>query len=78
LIRREEKKYLFVGDDELTGIDGLLDLTRVLTINGATNGDAGAEDLLHGTREGLGERAGTHDTGNTLDVIHGNVTSVLN
>lgn len=74
----KEEKNLFVGDDELTGIDGLLDLTRVLTINGATNGDAGAEDLLNGAREGLGKRAGTHDTSNSLNVIEGNVTSVLN
>jgi hypothetical protein len=58
-------------------LDGSNHVVGVLLVNSATNSGAGSEDLQNSSSEGLSEGAGTHDLGNTDDIIEGDVSVVL-
>jgi hypothetical protein len=81
---RGRKKYIFslginllVSNNDLAAVDSLLDITGVLAIDGATNRDAGTENLLDGSGEVLGKRSVAENAGNSLAVVQGDVTVVL-
>lgn len=50
---------------------------RGLAVDGAANRLSGTEDLLHASRELLGERLGLHCPCNVDDLVEGNVARVL-
>jgi hypothetical protein len=54
-----------------------LQVLGVLAVDGAADGDAGAENLLDGAGEVLGHGAGAHDPGDLDDVVEGDVPVVL-
>eukprot|EP00850_Spirogloea_muscicola_P024804 SM001553S01434 [mRNA] locus=s1553:1209:2063:+ [translate_table: standard] len=62
---------------DLPVVNLLLEVLGVLPVNGAANGDTGAENLLDGAGEGLGDGARAHDAGNLKDVVERNVAAVL-
>ena len=54
------------------------DLTlSLLTVNGASDGLGGSEDLLTDTGEVLRHGAGTHHAGSTDNIVQSDVTGVL-
>jgi hypothetical protein len=55
---------LLLGNDNLSVIDGLDDIMRRLSVNGASDRLGSSENLLDTTGEVLGERLVGHFTGN--------------
>ena len=68
---------LFVGDDDLLIIDHLLDGSGTVSVDGAADGKASAEDFLHGARQLSSEGLESHLSGNVHDLIQGDVAIVL-
>ncbi|KAI3477912.1 hypothetical protein L1887_60219 [Cichorium endivia] len=68
---------LLVVDLDLAGVDALDDGVGVLAIDGAADGLGGAEDLLDGAGERLGERLEAHLAGDLYDLLEGDVATVL-
>merc|ERR1712137_1340966 len=60
---------LVVLDHDLTVVDLLADLTRVLAIDGASDRHTRAEHLLHGSREVASIALGAHLLGGLLDIV---------
>merc|ERR1712137_802757 len=69
---------LVVLDHDLTVVDLLADLTRVLAIDGASDRHTRAEHLLHGSREVTSIALGAHLLGGLLDIVQGEVAIVDN
>merc|ERR1740128_1050417 len=71
------------GPDLLGGaVDGAIvdtidDIVRVLTVHSAADRLCGAKNFLHGAGELLGHGPGPHDPGSGDDILHGDVTRVL-
>lgn len=72
-----EKQSLLVVDLDLAGVDALNDGVGVLAVDGAADGLGGAEDLLDGAGERLGERLEAHLAGDLDDLLEGDVATVL-
>ncbi|KAG1332013.1 putative 60S ribosomal protein L12-like [Cocos nucifera] len=68
---------LFGGDLDVAVGDLLLEVLGVLAVDGAADGDAGAEDFLDGAGEVLGHGSRPHHPGDLNDVVEGDVAVVL-
>lgn len=68
---------LLFRDGDSSCVDLFLDLTRVLAVDSASNGEGGTEDLLDGATELLGHGLEPQGAGNVDDGIKGDVTRVL-
>jgi len=72
--------YILLGgllDGGGSVLDGGNHVVGVLAVNSAADTSAGSEDLQNGSREGLSERAGAHDLGDSNDVVERDVSGVL-
>ena len=58
-------------------IDTINNVMRILTVNSTSNRLCGSEDLLHDSGELSGHSTGPHGAGGEDDVVHGNVSTVL-
>ena len=67
---------LLRGDLEVTIVDGLLQVLRVLTLDGAAQRHAGTEHLLDGSLELLGLGLLTHLASDGEQLVLGQVTAV--
>ena len=69
----------FSSELDFTFVDGFDDLLGVLLVDGDANRLSSSEDALDGTGEGLGERfvVSFHDLSDFLDLLKGEITSVL-
>ena len=71
------RNWRLLGRDvHLAIIDALHEVRSGLTVDGATDGVAGAEDLLNGPRQLFGHGPLAHGAGNGNDVIEGDVAIV--
>jgi len=70
------KKSLLVGDLDLAVVDAGLDVAGRLSVDGAADGVAGAEDLLDGAGEDAGHGALAHGAGDLDDLVEGEVAVV--
>merc|ERR1719318_574722 len=58
-------------------IDSINNVMRILSVNSTPNRLRGSKDLLHNAGELAGHGAGPHDAGGVDDVVHGDVSAVL-
>jgi len=74
------QEHNFCGSElDFTFVDGFDDLLGVLLVDGDANRLSSSEDALDGTGEGLRERfvVSFHDLSDFLDLLEGEITSVL-
>ena len=69
--------HLIGRDLESSLRDLSLQVARIFSVDRASDGRAGSEDFLDGTREGLGAGAGSHLPGNIDNLVEGDVSIVL-
>jgi hypothetical protein len=67
-----------LSDINVASVDGLLNVLGALAVNGASNGDAGSENLLDSADEMGSVRLGAHLLGDFEDGIHGDLSVVDN
>ena len=80
LTRREivcSTQYLFKRNIEFASLDLVDEIVWVGTVNGASDGLGSAEDLSDSSGKVSGAGSWSHNSGAADDVIHGNVTVVL-
>lgn len=68
---------LLVGNDNLAIVDSLDDVVGGAAVDGAADGLGGTKDLLDTTGKVLGHGLVGHLAGNVVDLVEGNVASVL-
>lgn len=69
-------KSLLLGDLDLAIVDAGLDVAGGLSVDGAADGVAGAEDLLDGAGKDTGHGALAHGAGDLDDLVEGEVAVV--
>jgi len=68
---------LFIGNLNVARVDLVDDVMWRLAVDRAPHRLCSPQNFLHGTREGLSERARAHGAGNVKNFIKGDVSSVL-